>query len=196
MVENLVLNVGSRLRSIREQQGLSLRAVAQRCGLSINAISQIERGTSSPTVFTLQRLASALDVPITDFFLDEGRQMVVMVKRGQGMRARGDGILMESLGSGLFDQRLEPFRMRIEPGVENLGDPVSHPGEEFVHCIEGRLEYYIGGSHYQLEQGDSLLFDATQEHAYRNPWSKAATILVIFQTSSSRQQVQKVHLEG
>ena len=85
MVENSEPNVGSRLRSIRDQNGLSLRALAERCGLSINAISQIERGENSPTVSTLHRLATAFGVHITDFFQEETKQTIVLVKRNQGL---------------------------------------------------------------------------------------------------------------
>ena len=67
-MEVMTLNVGQRIRTIRERQGLSLRAVAERCGLSLNAISLIERGENSPTVSSLHHLATALNVPITRFF--------------------------------------------------------------------------------------------------------------------------------
>ena len=128
--------VGLRLRSLRDQQGLSLRALAERCGLSINAISRIERGENSPTVSTLHRLATALNVPITDFLQEEAKQTIVFVKRDMGLRSQSDGSVMESLGLGLFNQQLEPFRMTIAPGIGNINDAVAHPGEEFIHCLE------------------------------------------------------------
>lgn len=62
------LNVGQRIRRLREQRQLSLRALARLCGLSTNAISLIERGENSPTVSSLHALATALGVSITDFF--------------------------------------------------------------------------------------------------------------------------------
>ena len=68
MIEQAEPNVGQRIRMLRDQRKLSLRALADRCGLSINAISLIERGENSPTVSSLHVLATALGVPITDFF--------------------------------------------------------------------------------------------------------------------------------
>ena len=159
MPENSKPKVGSRLRSMRDQQGLSLRALAKRCGLSINAISQIERGENSPTVASLQRLAAALNVHITDFFQEETRQKIILVKQNQGLRSRSNGVLMESLGIGLSGQQLEPFRISIQPGSGNLQDLISHNGEEFVYCLEGRIEYCIENRTILLDQGDSLLFE-------------------------------------
>jgi transcriptional regulator with XRE-family HTH domain len=193
--EDIEPRVGLRLRTMREQQGLSLRALAERCGLSINAISLIERGENSPTVSTLHRLATAFNVPITDFFQAEARQTTVFVKRNQGLRSQTDGAVMESLGIGLSNQQIEPFRMTIGPGVGNVNDPISHSGEEFIHCLVGEIEYSIGDRIFRLIPGDSLLFDATQQHAYHNPLRTPATILLVLQASQDRHNVQRLHLE-
>jgi transcriptional regulator with XRE-family HTH domain len=188
-------NVGLRLRDLRDQEGLSLRALAERAGLSINAISLIERGENSPTVSTLHRLANALKVPVTHFFQEEARQSAVFVKRNEGLHTQSDGAVMESLGIGLFNQQIEPFKMTIGPNVGNLNDPISHSGEEFVHCLEGEIDYSIGDRIFRLEQGDSLLFSATQQHAYHNPSGVPATVLLILLTSQDRQRVQRLHLD-
>ena len=195
MDNNTEPNVGLRLRLLREEQGLSLRALAERCRLSINAISQIERGENSPTVSSLHRLATALGVPIGDFFQDDARQTMVYVQRDSGLRSESSGVIMESLGIGLFNQQLEPFRVTIQPGVGNMEDPISHLGEEFVHCLEGEIEYTIGYQIFRLIQGDSLLFDATQSHAYHNPTDQPATILMIYKVSRDRPLVQQLHME-
>lgn len=194
MSDTIEPNVGLRIRSFRERQRLSLRAVADRCGLSINAISQIERGENSPTVSTLHRLAMALNVSITDFFNVEAAQTVVFVKRGQGLSANGEKVLMESLGIGLRNQQLEPFRVVIQPESGSRDDCVSHSGEEFIHCMQGEINYTVGDITYHLEPGDSLLFEATQQHAYFNSTGEPATILLIFLAAHNRQLVRQLHL--
>jgi len=194
MTKNEEPNVGLRIRSLRDQSGLSLRALAEKCGLSINAISLIERGENSPTVSTLHRLATALDVPITYFFQEDARQTTVYVKRDHGLRSQSDGAVMESLGIGLFNQQLEPFRMVIQSGSGNWNDPVTHSGEEFIHCLEGEIDYMIADGVFKLEQGDSLLFDATQMHGYRNQTDKQAAVLMVFLAYQDPQIVRKLHL--
>lgn len=196
MPDTIEPNVGARIRSLRDEQGYSLRALAERSGLSVNAISLIERGENSPTVSSLHRLAKALNVPITDFFHEESKQSVVYVRRQTGLRSESEGVTMESLGIGLTNQKMEPFCMMIEPGVGNVDDPISHSGEEFVYCLEGMIEYAIEDQIYRLEQGDSLLFDATQNHAYQNVSDTPATVLLVFQAARDGQRVQRLHMEG
>src|SRR5512143_3738967 len=62
------VNVGQRLRELRNERELSIRALAERSGLNVNTFSLIENGKTSPSVSTLQQIAAALEVPITAFF--------------------------------------------------------------------------------------------------------------------------------
>ena len=195
MIERLEPNVGMRLRALREKQGWSLRELADRCGLSFNAISRIERGENSPTVSTLHSLATALNAPITAFFVESSEQATVVVRRDRRLSSNVDGIAMESLGIGLRDQQLEPFLVTIEPGAGNGDGPIVHSGEEFIHCLEGSIIYLVNDEAYQLDPGDSLLFEATQPHACYNPNQLPATILLVIQAGQDTHLARQLHLE-
>ncbi len=188
-------NVGIRLRMLRERHGLSLRALAQVCGLSINAISRIERGDHSPTVSSLHQLAKALNVPITAFFEDSREQTIVFVRRDKRLQSEAGGIIMESLGVGLRRQQLEPFLVRVNPGVGTTMEPVTHAGEEFVYCLEGTIEYRVNDEVYPLEAGDSLLFEATQPHCFHNGAGSPATLLMMFQATVGSQRASHHHVD-
>lgn len=176
-------DVGGRIRSLRESEGLSLRALADRCGLSINAISRIERGESSPTVSSLHKLATALSLPITDLFETVQDLSTVLVRKNARLRSRGEGMLIESLGSGLPSQRLEPFLMTLLPGACGGEEAISHGGEEFVFCLEGEIDYQVDDEWHRLEVGDSLLFRADQLHQCKNTGLEKVVALLIIQAS-------------
>jgi transcriptional regulator with XRE-family HTH domain len=188
-------NVGLRIRALRREQGLSMQALAARCGLSANAISLIERGESSPTVSSLHRLATALEVPIVDLFNEETGQITVFIKRDSRPRSRSNGAMLESLGTGLPDQQLEPFLMTVEAETENTANPITHAGEEFVHCLEGEVEYRVGKEVYRMEAGDSLLFQATQPHHCCNVTQAPAKILLVFQATQGRHLGREHYLD-
>lgn len=196
MIEEIAPNVGPRIRAIREQRGFSLRALAERCNLSVNAISLIERGENSPTVSSLHTLATALGVKITNFFEDPNEHAVVFVKQDRRLATQGNGLMMERLGIGLRNQQLEPFMVTVEPGVGNTSEPIVHPGQEFVYCLAGEIQYQIGGQVYCLESGDSLLFEATRPHCFRNVGEFPAQVLLIFQAVEGGYLARQRHLEG
>lgn len=190
-----VPQVGIRIRELRKQRGLALRALASECGLSANAISLIERGETSPTVSSLHAIATALSVPITDFFKKDTVLNAVLVRRQNGLRFENEDIVMESLGIGLPHQELEPFRITLKPNSEAVPTPIKHPGHEFVYLLEGVIEYYVAGHQYILETGDSLLIDATQPHCWCNKTDKLAIVLLVFQASHGRHLARQRHLE-
>jgi transcriptional regulator with XRE-family HTH domain len=189
-------NVGARLRILREQRELSLRELAERCDLSFNAISRIERGDSSPTVSTLHQLATALEVSIAAFFEDGHEEATVFIHRERRLRSNSNGISMESLGTGLRGQKLEPFLVTVEPGAGNSADPIVHGGEEFVHCLEGTIDYRVNSETYCLQAGDSLLFEAIQPHCFRNTSDAAARLLIVFQAVDGKLLAGQHHLQA
>lgn len=195
MNEHEDVSVGSRIRSLRTRKGLSMRSLAETSGLSTNAISKIERGETSPTVSSLRRISTALDVPVIALFKEEAEETVIFIKREERPQTQAVGAIIESLGIGLPDQSLEPFLMILEPKAGNTADTYSHPGEEFVFCLEGEVEYRVGNQLYRMENGDSLLFDPTQPHSFRNPNQDQAMILIIIQEQDpeSRRLAHEAH---
>ena len=186
-------NVGHMIRSLRNKQKLSLRDLSDLSGLSVNAISKIERGENSPTVASLHHLASALGVHITDLFRREIHQFAVFVKSDESRELKSDGITIESLGRGLPNQQLEPFKMIISPNSGKLSEPVSHTGEEYVHCLAGKLEYFVGDESFILEPGDKLLFKASQPHNWRNLGDEPAEVILVLETDRGQPLPHKLH---
>lgn len=189
------LQVGHRIRELRTKKELSLRALAELSGLSTNAISLIERGDNSPTVSSLHSLASALGVQVTAFFEMHTDGLVVHTMRNSRPTSKTSGVKMESLGSGLPHQQIEPFLMTIEPASSSTSSKITHAGEEMVYVLKGKLLCMIKDEEYILEKGDSLLFLASQPHIYRNQTSKPAQILIIFQPMVGQLMAHQHHLD-
>ncbi len=63
-----VVNLGARLREVRQQSGLSLREVARQLGVSASFVSQLENGKSQPSVATLYSLSQLLGISNDELF--------------------------------------------------------------------------------------------------------------------------------
>jgi transcriptional regulator with XRE-family HTH domain len=164
-----VVDVGGRLRALRNQHNLSLCGLADRSGLNVNTLSLIENGKTSPSVATLQQIAQALTVPIVAFFeVERPRQHWLYVKAGERANAVFAHGTLADLGAGMAERSIEPLVMTLEPNRGSGPQPIGHTGHEFVFCLQGRLLYTVEDQSYLLAKGDSLLFEAHLPHRRQN----------------------------
>jgi len=194
--EAISIDVGNRLRQLREGRKVSMRTLATMSGLSANALSMIERGRTSPSVSTLYRLADALGVPVTDFFSPEAsRRRVVFLKGDSRSRLPFMRGLWEGLGGEQFTGRVMPFMLTLESGASRGPAQLTHTGHEFIYCLRGQLEYLVDGSSYTLSAGDSLLFAAQLKHRWRNPGSTVTNALIVITDYAEVDQPMPMHIE-
>lgn len=188
------VNIGERLRELREARNISMRALAAKSGLSANALSMIERGRASPSVSTLYKLADALGISITSFFgSDAERKQVVFLKADERTRVSFTRGVFEALGGEKFVGRVEPFLLTLENNAHSGPRSMMHTGHEFVFCLRGELEYQVERQIYQLSAGDSLLFAAHLKHRWKNPGKTVATALIIISGFEEGEELHAMH---
>ena len=176
------INVGRRLRELRNQRGLSIRALAERSGLNVNTLSLVENGKSSPSVSTLQHVARALKVPITAFFESEPvSKQVVFMRHNHRPQAIFQSTRMENLGKDLAENAVQPFVVGMEHKGGSGTELIVHAGHEFAYCLSGKILYLIDGLRYELESGDSLVFESHLPHRWENlNEGESQMILIIY----------------
>jgi XRE family transcriptional regulator, regulator of sulfur utilization len=167
--------LGRRVRSLREAMDLSLRDLADRSGVSAQMLSQVERGDTSPTIAVATRIAAGLDLSLSQLLrLDEGDTLAV-VRADQRRRggAGADGHGYEVLTPPLPGQRAEVSVHTLSAGAATAGpgDPPLHePGSrETAVALRGPLRLVCDGSACDLDEGDSVTFDADLPHHFESP---------------------------
>lgn len=191
------VDVGSRLRQLRQERGKSMRALARDSGLSTNALSMIERARTSPSVSTLYKIAEALEVPITAFFREEpARQEIVFCKSTNRNRVSFPFGYWEGLGGEYFVGHVEPFLLTLEPGGSSGPFGMLHTGHEFVMCLKGRLEYEVEDETYELLPGDSLIFAAQLRHRWRNPGDEIAQAVFVLAGFEQGERPSEFHISS
>jgi transcriptional regulator with XRE-family HTH domain len=161
--------IGWRVRSRAREVGLSSAELAKKVGLSRAMISKIENAQVSPSLATLSRLAEALEVPITSLFqgLDEERDALYTKSGGGpelGRPGTRSGHRYQLLGSMRGPaKRMEPMLVTLTSESE-VFPLYQHPGTEFLHLLEGEMEYGYAGASYSMKVGDSLQFDGEVPH--------------------------------
>jgi len=188
------INVGRRLRELRTERGLSIRALAKQSSLNVNTLSMIENGKTSPSVSTLQQVASALELPINAFFeIKNNPQAIVYQKAGKRQSAVFTHGTLANLGVGFTRSGLEPFVVTLEPQADSGDTPIVHTGLEFVYCREGCITYEVEGEIFTLDSGDSLLFEAHLPHRWRNIEHTPSCSLLLLCPADERDHADERH---
>jgi len=188
------VDVGARLKELREARNISMRTLATKSSLSANALSMIERGKTSPSVSTLYKLADAMGVSITAFFGPESdRKQVVFLKSDERTRMSFTHGVFEALGGEQFVGRVEPFMLTMESGATSGPHTMSHTGHEFVFCLRGQLDYQVEKEVFHLSPGDSLLFAAQLKHKWRNAGRTVTNALIIISGFADGEQPNAMH---
>ena len=167
----LEVAIGRELRALRLRQGLTVAELGQKSGLSAGMLSKIENGQASPSLTTLQALASSLSVALTAFFRGfEETRPAIHVKAGEGVEIERTGTraghqykLLGHVGSNASGVIVEPYLITLTADSD-VFPAFQHEGMEFLYMLEGALEYRHGERIYSLRPGDSFFFDADAPH--------------------------------
>lgn len=172
--------LGRLVRALRTDAGLTLADLADAADVSVGLISQIERGQGNPSYNTLIKLAHALNVKVGEFFGgQEPEQKAAGVVRA-GARRRllmTERDMVYELLTPSMNGRLGMIRAQIAAGWSNEAVPYLHEGEESIFIAQGALVVVVGSERYELDEGDSLTYDASVPHWYANVTAEPAVLI-------------------
>jgi transcriptional regulator with XRE-family HTH domain len=181
--DEISLRTGRAVKQQREAAGFSLRALASRSGISSSMISDIERGTKSPTVTTVVRLAEALGVSAAAL-IDGGTNpasRIHILRRGEGAVGEHPAP-WESLRPVTPGSRIDFVRYHIPPSTV-LGPATAHaPGTmEHMHVAAGAVRVTVGDETAELAAGDSCSCRTDAPHGVENadPSVEALIYLIV-----------------
>lgn len=172
------MDIGGRLRAVRESRGLSQRDLAGRAGLTNGAISLIEQNKSSPSVASLKRLLDALPMSLSEFFSDfesergpkyfySADEFLELSPQEIGLGSGAARVSLRQLGDAAH-HALQMLHETYPPGADTGPDMLSHQSEEAGVVIRGIIEVTVGEEVRVLNPGDGYLFDSRLPHRFRN----------------------------
>ena len=180
-----VINVGERLRAVRNLRRTTLKVVAQRSGLSESFLSQVERGHANASIASLQRIAAALGIAVVDLFHPDGVSRARVLRRqdrpgfAYGIAGRKFLLTPEPL------ENLEVLVGEFSPGGSTGDEPYSHgDSEELFLVLSGRVHVQIGANVYEMNRGDSIVYRSSTPHRASNAGTEPAEVLWVISPPS------------
>jgi len=149
------------LKTLRQARGWSLSKLAEETGVSKAMLGQVERNESSPTVSTLWKIATGLNVPFSTFITPDAENPPVFDPQQQAMVVKPLFPWDEAL-------KYDHFSITLAPGALSESTPHETGVIEHVVVISGELEMNIDGEWRTIHADAGVRFAGDKPHAYRN----------------------------
>ena len=166
--------VGEKIREIRMGKEITMTELARRTGFSQSYLSQVERNLINPSVGALQKIAREFALPTAYFFQNSNEMTVKNSAVAVVRKDHRKGLVYPT--SHMKYQLLSPdlkgpiefLYITAAPGADTGDDDFEHVGQECGVVLKGIMEIFVGDEKFLLEPGDSICFDSSLPHKWRN----------------------------
>jgi transcriptional regulator with XRE-family HTH domain len=183
--ETLDQRLASRIRALRAERELSLEELSDRSGVSRSMISLIERGETSPTAVTLEKLATGLGVVLASLFLSTD----VTDDADGPVSRRATQLEWTDPASGYRRRVLSPgvphpiqlIEVHFPAGARVAFESGARAPRVYqqVWLLHGRMEITVGKARHRLDAGDCLAMELDQPVMFHNPTRKTSRYAVV-----------------
>jgi transcriptional regulator with XRE-family HTH domain len=163
------LEIGTRIRRIRTQQGRTLSEIADACDCSKSLLSKIETGKVVPVLATLSKISGALGVRMSAL-LEDGENAGPditpnLIDHPEAFVSTHKGYAIYAVAPNFVDKKMQPVLVYGRKG-QVKAHSVVHSGEEYIYVLQGEVKAHIGNAEYRLKQGESIYFHSSSKHGF------------------------------
>ncbi len=170
------MDIGATIRSIRKRKKITIPQLCEGTGLSKGFISNVENNKTSPSIATLESIATYLKVPLPYLLLQKEQRMHVIRKEERELTTTGrEKLKVEHLSA---KGGLRMMIVEFPPGATTGDNPHAHEGEECHFVLKGKVLAEQGEDIALLEEGDSFSWNASVPHKVTNTGEDPASVLI------------------
>ena len=172
------MDIGEKLRLLRQQRNLTQEEMADRCELSKGFISQVERDLASPSIATLKDMLECLGSNLQEFFSETHDEKIVFSEGD--MFVKEDAETLKGSITWLIPSAqknsMEPILVDLDAGGETQEMP-PHEGEEFGYVLSGAVTLLMGTKRYRVRCGESFCIHPGAAHRIANTGKRPAKFI-------------------
>ena len=172
--------LGERIKRKREMLNLPLSDLSKKVGISASALSQIENSKAFPAIVTLKSIANSLYTTVGELIGEnESLTKNPLIKAGdiKFVKVNSSGTSLFLLSHHENSKQMEPFILKFVENSDSSEIMQSHPGQEFIYILEGKLMITLDNTQYILEKGDNFYFNSNVTHVLKNIHNSSARVL-------------------
>ena len=182
-MQEQIKEVAERIKELRGILEISTDEMAGYLNVDKTKYLRYENGEEDIPASELYEISKKLGVEMSILLTGETPRMhyFTVTRKGKGVSVeRRKQYKYQNLAFNFINKKAEPFIVTVEPKPKNA--PVhtnSHPGQEFNFVLEGSLRFIIRDQDFVLNEGDSIYFDSSCDHAMVALNDKSARFLAI-----------------
>jgi transcriptional regulator with XRE-family HTH domain len=178
MLNAMNIDVGTRLRAIRQIHGLSQRELARRAGVTNGLVSLVEMNRVSPSVSSLKKLLDGIPMSLAEFFTGDFNQRTPVFYTADDLLEIGnDAASLRLVAAKRSGRQMTLLHERYAPGAATGDEMLVHKGEEGGVVVRGRIEVTVGTETRVLGPGEAYYFASNLPHRFRNPGREVCEIV-------------------
>lgn len=171
------MKIGSKIKHLRTQKGLTLAELASRCELTKGFLSQLERDLTSPSITTLSDILEALGTSLSEFFHEDKNDRIVFNHADFFVDEREDCTISWIVPNTQKNQ-MEPLLLELPQGGKSF-EMQPHAGEEFGYVLKGRVVLISDEKKYTVREGETFYLTGKSFHQIKNEHKSTAKVLWI-----------------
>jgi transcriptional regulator with XRE-family HTH domain len=187
--EQVLSDVGPRLRALRQRRGTTLADLSAATGISVSTLSRLESGRRRPNLELLLPLADAHGVPLDDLvgapatgdprihlrpLSRNGRTIVPLTRRPGGVQAYKMVIPAHREARGEAPQEVQRPDLKV------------HEGYEWMYVLNGKMRLLLGQQDLVLSPGEAAEFDTRLPHWFGSADGEPVEFLCLFGRQGER----------
>ena len=180
--------LGERINKLRKSRRMTLTEISKKTRIDMATLSRIENGKMTGTLDSHVKIAEALGVRLPDLYdkvLDKAsEEKDQKVRKKIETYSHSSGAVAELLTTGVLQKKMMPVMLKLKSGGHTVTEEYSGITERFIYVTKGTFEIRLSGETKMLKQGDSLYFDASLPHSFRNPLKSEIEALSVLTPSS------------
>ncbi len=174
--------LGERIKKRREYLKMQLNDLAKKVGISPSALSQIEKAKAFPSLTTLKNISENLITTVGELIGENetlNKNPLLESSEKKFVQKNESGASLYLLSHHDPGKQMETYYVELKSGARADDFMKTHPGQEFIYVISGKLKILLDEVEYTLQKGDSFYFNSNISHSVSNKQVKRAELIWI-----------------
>ena len=182
MMQPMLKNLGLRIRQLRKEKNLTLVEIAEKTGVAQATLSRIETGAMIGTIESHEKIAEVLGIGLADLYsgVDKRYEQITHLTKEAEKKVthHSKDIQIELLTSESSKKKITPLLMTLQGESETPEEKLERGVEKFIYALEGDATVHVDKEEFILKTGETLYFDASLPHRFRNSGKKSSRLLI------------------